>query len=54
MENGAFSIASVANELGKTSRRLRLKSAMEGDSEFEVLLDALNVFGGKDVEFRAF
>lgn len=53
VENGAFSIASVANELGKNKSEIETEVKSDGkvtlNSRF--LLDALNVVGGKDVSF---
>lgn len=53
IENGCFSIASVANELGENNSEIKTGVATDGkvtlNSRF--LLDALNVLDGSEVEF---
>ena len=53
MENGCFSIASVANELGENNSEIKTEVDVDGkvtlNSRF--LLDALNVLDGSGVNF---
>lgn len=53
VENGGFSVASVANELGENKSEIKIKVETDGkvtlNSRF--VLDALNVLDGNEVEF---